>query len=135
MKTQTFLNEAGLKHTKTRQQVLELLMNENRPVDAIEIFELLKKHDTTVDQVTIYRTLDIFFQKGLVEKLQFQEGKFRYELAGEEHHHLICERCGKITDVSDCGLDQMEKTIKRKKGFLVRRHSLEFFGVCSLCQQ
>ena len=135
MKLHTLITQAGLKNTKTRQQVLELLLRESRPLDAIQIFELLKEQDNTVDQVTIYRILDIFFQKGIVERLQFQEGKFRYELSGEEHHHLICEKCGKIEDVSDCGLDQMEKTIKKKKGFLVKRHSLEFYGICTLCQQ
>jgi Fur family ferric uptake transcriptional regulator len=135
MKLQTRITSAGLKNTKTRQQVLELLLKENRPIDAAQVFELLKKQDESVDQVTIYRILDIFFQKGLVERLDFQEGKFRYELRGEEHHHLLCEKCGKIEDVSDCGLDVMEKTIKRKKGFLVKHHSLEFFGICRDCQK
>lgn len=134
MNFETVMMQSGLRNTKTRLQVLELLFAHKRPLDATEIFDLLRKQNCIVDQVTIYRILEVFSQKGLVERLQLQEGKFRYELAGEEHHHLICSECGKIEDISDCGLDQMEKTIKRKKGFLVRRHSLEFFGICSICQ-
>lgn len=130
----SLITTAGLKKTKSRQQVLELLLKEGRPMDALEIYTLLVREDTTIDQVTVYRVLDIFFQKGLVHRLEFQEGKFRYELAGEEHHHLICQNCGKIEDISDCGLEAFEKEIRQKKGFIVKKHSLEFFGLCSVCQ-
>lgn len=127
------LQTSGLKGTKPRLAVLHILEEENRPVDVTDITSSLEKHNIAADQATVYRILDTFVQKGLVHKLEFHEGKFRYEKAGMDHHHLICEQCGRIEDISDCNIPGLEKEIKKKKGFVVKRHSLEFFGVCKNC--
>lgn len=95
---------------------------------------IVNEHDS-VDKVTIYRILETFYKKDLVKRLEFGEGKYRYELAGDDHHHLICESCGKVEDISDCHISELEKEISQKKKFLVKRHQLEFFGVCSSCQR
>jgi len=129
----TRLQNANLKATNARKVALHFFEKENRPIDAEEILAHLRKHDLETDRATVYRILDIFFKKGIINRFEFQEGKFRYELAGSDHHHLICEKCGKIEDISDCNIAGLEKDIKKKKGFVVKRHSLEFYGVCRLC--
>lgn len=129
------LQNAQLKVTTARQAVLEFFADSNSPADAVELFEYLKKREIEADKATVYRILEIFYEKGIITRMEFGEGKFRYELAGSDHHHLICERCGSIGDVSDCSIPELEKEIKRKKGFIVKRHSLEFYGVCKSCQQ
>lgn len=129
------LQDSGLKGTKTRVAVLHILSEENRPLDVAEIINGLEKHNIAADQATVYRILDIFAQKGLIQRFEFQEGKFRYEKSGDDHHHLICEQCGKIEDISDCDINDLEKDIQKKKGFTVKRHSLEFFGLCQNCQK
>lgn len=128
------LTDYGLKGTKARLALLHILEEENKPLDVAEISELLRKHAITTDQATVYRILDVFFQKGLVNRFEFQEGKFRYEITGEDHHHLICEQCGKIEDLSDCNITVLEEEIAEKKGFAVKRHTLEFFGLCNVCR-
>lgn len=128
------LSSAGLKQTKARQALLRIFEEENRPLDVAEIIHSLKKHRISADQATVYRILDVFLQKGIIDRFEFQEGKFRYELAGIEHHHLICEVCGSIDDIADCGVSRLEKEIRRKKGFTTKYHSLEFFGICRSCQ-
>lgn len=125
----------GLKKTKARYAILHIFDEVKRPLDVAEIVQYLEKHDSAVDQATVYRILDAFHKKGVINQFEFQEGKFRYELAGSDHHHLICENCGRIEDISDCGIDRWEKEIKKRKGFIVKRHALEFFGVCQSCQQ
>lgn len=129
------LENNGLKNTKSRRAVLHILEEENRPVTVTEIVESLESHDVATDQATVYRILDVFSEKGIVNRFEFHEGKFRYEKAGKEHHHLICESCGKVEDISDCNISGLEADIQEKKQFLVRRHALEFFGLCQLCQQ
>lgn len=132
----TILQTVSLKSTPARVGVLDFLANNKMPVDVEAILGFLQERDIRVDKATVYRVLDIFYQKGLVHRFEFQEGKFRYELAGRrDHHHLICEQCGRIEDVSDCGIGALEKEINQKKGFAVKRHALEFFGVCKSCQQ
>ena len=127
------LSTSGLKSTKARLAVLEVLEKEKRPLDVSEIAAFFKKKKIHTDLVTIYRILDIFLKKELVQRFEFQEGKFRYELVGKEHHHLICENCGDIEDISECNIGELENDIMRKKGFSIKRHALEFFGTCSFC--
>lgn len=132
--TQFNLRLAGLKATKARFAILHVLEEENRPLDVMEIEQYLREHDITINNVTVYRILEAFIKKRLVHRIEFQEGKARYEIAGREHHHLICEQCGKIDEIEDCTVDQLEGTIRKEKHFLVKRHSLEFFGICQDCQ-
>lgn len=131
----TIIVRSGLKATRSRIAVLHILEEKNKPLDVAEIIIGLKKHSIRADQATVYRIVDSFFKKGLVSRLNFQEGKFRYEKTGTgEHHHLICESCGKTEDISDCNIVEFQENTARKKGFLIKRHSLEFFGLCKSCQ-
>jgi Fur family transcriptional regulator, ferric uptake regulator len=129
------LQRQGLKQTPARIAVLSILQEQNRPMDVAEILELVRSEGIETNQATVYRILDIFCEKGMVNRFEFHEGKFRYELAGADHHHLLCESCGRIEDLSDCNIPDWEVEITRKKGFLVKRHSLEFFGLCQNCQR
>lgn len=128
------LSSAKLKKTSARFTVLQFLDHVKTPQSAEEIFAHIVKEHESVDRATVYRILDTFYKKGLVNRLEFSEGKYRFELSGEDHHHLLCERCGRIEDVSDCGVQSLEKEIMEKKHFFVKKHSLEFFGVCASCQ-
>jgi len=127
------LEASGLKQTKSRIAVLDILQNEDRPLDALELCTKIQERGIDIDQATVYRILDIFRQKGLIHRFEFQEGKFRYELTGYDHHHLICDACGIIEDIADCDIDRFEDEILKKKGFRVKRHSLEFYGICKSC--
>lgn len=129
------LEEHNLRKTPSRIELLRILSEEVRPLDVSEILDALSSRGVVVDQATIYRMLESFLKHGIITRFEFQEGKFRYELAGVEHHHLICTNCSKIEDISDCNLSLLETEIREKKGFLVKKHALEFFGVCSSCQQ
>lgn len=129
------LEIAGLRKTKARSAVFDILEKKRTPVDVNEIFNLLKVNSLRVDQATVYRIVDAFLKAGLIRKLELQEGKYRYEIAKDDHHHLICQVCGTIEDISDCNIQSLEKDINRKKKFLVKTHSLEFFGICNQCQQ
>lgn len=128
------LGDSKLRTTSARIAMLSYLSQSAGPRGADEIFEHLSSEHERVDRATIYRMLEIFYQKGLIKRLEFGEGKYRFEIAGEDHHHLICESCGSVQDISDCNIPSLEKDIMKKKKFKVTRHSLEFFGVCTSCQ-
>lgn len=129
------LQKVNLKVTNARLGLLELFARSQQPIDAEEIFAFLQKEKIDADRATVYRMLETFYEKGIIHRFEFQEGKFRYELAGADHHHLICEQCGRIEDISDCGISEWETEIRKKKQFIVKRHVLEFFGVCKQCQK
>lgn len=131
----TELRDADLKATPARLGVLEVLEKASSPVDVATILASLQKQDIKADPATIFRIVNSFAKQGLAKQIQFNEGKFRYELSSTvDHHHLICEQCGNIEDISDCNIKALEKDIQNKKKFTVTHHSLEFFGLCRNCQ-
>lgn len=125
------LKEKGLKTTTARIAVIDHLEKQDNPIDVLSIVESLNNQ---ADQATVYRTLEVLTEKGIVSRVEIGEGKYRYELQKDDHHHLVCSNCGNISDIEDKYMEKIEKEIREKKGFLVKSHSLEFFGVCRSCQ-
>ncbi len=129
------LRQASLKVTPVRLAVLQLLEDSEKPVAVNTIIDYLKEREIDANPATVFRIVNMFTDKGITRQIQLNEGKFRYELSNkEDHHHLICEQCGAIEDISDCSIGELEKEIQHKKNFLVKKHSLEFFGLCKNCQ-
>ncbi len=129
------LKEVNLNATEARIATMQLFESHEEPIDAQHLLEDLQKK-FKIDRVTVFRILNTFTEKGLLKKLEFGEGKARYELAQEEdHHHLICENCGAIEDIPDTLIPGVEKEIQQKHKFLVKKHSLEFFGLCANCNK
>lgn len=85
-----------------------------------------------VGMVTVYRTLDLLSELGLVRRLDLGDGP-RYELAEDHHHHLICEGCGSVEEFERCPLD-LRLLPEVGGGFEVRAHSLEVYGRCTSCR-
>lgn len=129
------LREVDLRATPARLAVMNFLENTKQPVDANSVINYLNIKRIKTDPATVFRMMNTLTQKGITTPIQFQEGKTRYELSNkEDHHHLICDNCGRIEDISDLIIPTLEKDIKNKRNFLVKRHSLEFFGLCKNCQ-
>lgn len=129
------LRAVKLRATPARLGVLDVLEHADRPIDVSTIIQKLAQNNLTVDDVTVFRILHTFTAKGLAKAIQFNEGKFRYEYgANPEHHHFVCEKCGGIDIVEDCNVDSLVQSIMQKTGAVVKRHSLEFFGLCRECK-
>jgi Fur family ferric uptake transcriptional regulator len=128
---QSILQTAGLKVTPRRIAVLSALAQADAPLD---VEKVKKQVNTQMDTVTVYRIIEALLHAGLVKRIDFQEGKFRYELNQHHHHHLVCRSCEKVIPFaeSQClGISDAE--IKKKFGFQVNDHSLEIFGKCHRC--
>lgn len=134
MDSLAILKNSGIKITKSRMAVLNVLQITSHPLDALAIFGILKNKKIKIDPATVYRILEKLLSVGVVRQVDFREGKLRYELVGDHHHHLVCQNCGKIDDYSGNCLDEIEKEILKRHRFIVRDHALEFFGICRSCQ-
>lgn len=131
----TELRHVDLKATPARLGILAALEQTKKPLDVNDLINYLKNHQIKADKVTVFRIVNALKNKGLTIPVQLNEGKFRYEYAARaNHHHFVCESCGEIEDISDCNIEALEKNLSKKKGLLVKRHSLEFFGLCQKCQ-
>ncbi len=129
------LREVDLRATPARLTVLKILEEAVRPLDVATIQSEIGKRGLDADPATVFRMMNSFSEKGLVREVNLQESKLRYEHAAKgNHHHLLCDACGAIEDITDCNIDIWEKELREKKGFIVKRHALEFFGLCKNCQ-
>lgn len=130
------LRGVDLRATPARIAVMKLLEKAKQPVDVNTVIGKVNKGGIKTDPATVFRIMNMLTEKGIAIPIQFQDRKMRYELTGRKHHHhLVCETCGKIEDVSSQVIPALEKEIQKKHKFLVKRHSLEFFGLCSDCQK
>jgi Fur family ferric uptake transcriptional regulator len=130
------IKSSGLRATPARIAVMDFLKTTDRPVDIQTIIGYLDENNIDADPATVFRIMNLFTKKGITKQISFNEGKYRYELAGvPEHHHLVCTVCSKIESFSDCNIPVLEKDIMIKKQFIVKNHALEFYGLCSDCQR
>lgn len=127
------IKDAGLSVTRGRISVLSVLSDAPAPLDALEIRKRSAANGVKLDKVTVYRILDQFIAAQLVRRIDFHEGKFRYELDSHHHHHIMCTSCGTVVAVDTCEIGDIESSLGKKYGFSITSHSLEFFGVCSSC--
>jgi Fur family ferric uptake transcriptional regulator len=132
------LREKGYKITSQRKIVLDVVMeHDGEHLSSQEIYELVKKRCPEVGMATVYRTLPVLEELGYVYAVDLEDGCTRYELHKQgqmhRHHHLLCENCGKITEVEDDLLDEIEDKIYAKYGFTIKDHKVKFYGTCKEC--
>lgn len=135
MKPIDHIRNNGNRLTKQRKIIYDALAYFSKPVTAQEINTYLKNKKQNVDLVSIYRTLSLFCQAAMICEIEFGDKQKRYEISrkNNHHHHFVCDNCGSVEDVA---IDQEEKILKKiikKTNFQVKRHSLEFFGLCQKC--
>lgn len=129
------LKANGHKMTHARRAIVNLLLQQNAPVSALEVHAQLQKRKIDVSNVTVYRELAFLEAEGFLQGAMFNDGVKRYCQAEEgHHHHLICTKCETIQDMEmENDLDSIEKKIRKEKSFKVQSHVLEFYGLCSRC--
>lgn len=130
------LRRQSRKVTGPRQAILAILRRHRQPLSAREIFERLGRGDC--DLATVYRSMHLLEQMGMVKRFHLGPGGARFELLEEgddgHHHHLVCRNCAQVVEVPDCFPTELEERIARRNGFKAVTHRLEFFGLCPRCQ-
>ncbi len=131
------LRAAGHRLTRTRRAVLAALERTKYPLSASELYDRLQRNKVSIDLVTVYRTLTVLRELGVVSQIELhQEGQARFEIkhGREHHHHIRCQTCGRIVDLLLCPLKKITAFIERETQFVVNEHTLEFSGLCPKCQ-
>lgn len=126
------LNSRSQKITAPRLEILSTLKSNHDPLTMSEIHCKLK--NKKIDLATVYRTINLFAELGIVNEIDFKDEFKRYELVyyRHHHHHVVCKKCKRVEDVETCVVEELEKLLN-KKGYTDISHSLEFFGVCEKC--
>lgn len=131
-----YMTERGLKHTRQRSLIVETFFRGGGHLSVDEILNTVQRQDARVSVATVYRTMKLLAECGLAQPRDFGDGSTRYEpAAGRGHHdHLICTRCGRIIEFENHRIEELQRTVARRHGFMVTSHKLELYGLCSTCQ-
>ena len=130
-----FMKGRGFKLTAPRRRVVESLLAVKGHVSADELFELLRKDGENVSRATVYRTLSIVSQSGLVDGHDFDGGRRVYEpMVGRAHHdHLYCIACGRVIEFEDDAIEKLQEAVVARHRFTPVYHSHKIFGYCEAC--
>lgn len=129
---QKFIQTRGLKSTKQRSTIVNVFFNMKGHISVEELLRQVKAVNPKIGYATVYRTLHLLVESGLVEERRFGDGLARYEGHSQvEHHdHMICQDCGKIFEFYNPELEALQEKLAEQHNFVIHRHRLELYGKC-----
>ena len=120
----------GVKLTEQRKIIAKIMSESNDHPDVDELYNRVSKIDSKISIATVYRTVKLFEESGIVTKHDFKGGKARYEELSESHHdHLIDIKTGEIIEFVDDEIEKLQKKVADKYGYELVDHKLELYGV------
>lgn len=120
----------GLRMTDQRRTIATVLENSDDHPDVEELYSRASGHDPRISIATVYRTVKLFEEAGIIDKLEFGDGRARYEDAERDHHdHLIDMHSGEVIEFVDPEIEQLQEKIAAKLGYKLKGHRLELYGV------
>ncbi len=131
--------EKHYKVTPQRQKILQVFSEQQEQhLSAEDVYSLLRADAPDIGLATVYRTLEMLEELGFLHRIEFGDGKSRYELAtgdsAHAHHHLICLSCGVVTEFGDDLMETLESFVSRTADFQITDHQVKFYGYCRECR-
>lgn len=131
--------EKDYKLTPQRHVILQVFLDQaGKHLSADDVYASVKKTNPEIGLATVYRTLELLAELEVLQKMNFGDGRSRYEFndaGSHHHHHLICLKCGKVTEFADDLMESLETQISKKCAFKVFDHQVKFYGHCKDCQE
>jgi len=130
------LKRRGYKLTWQRKAIIAILSGSGEHLTPAGIFDRLKEEHPGIGLVTVYRTLELLQESGMLCEVHIGDSCRSYlkKKADEHHHHLVCSNCGKVVDFTGCELEKLQERLSTETGFKIEKHLLEFMGCCRNCR-
>ncbi|MEO0569023.1 MAG: Fur family transcriptional regulator [Pseudomonadota bacterium] len=120
----------GLRMTEQRRTIAAVLEESEDHPDVEELYSRASGRDPRISLATVYRTVKLFEEAGILDKLEFGDGRARYEDAERDHHdHLIDINSGEVIEFVDAEIEKLQEKIAEKLGYRLKGHKLELYGV------
>lgn len=134
-KFEEFLKSKEFKYTSERKLILNATLSFHNHFDVEELFERLRKQGNNVSRATIYRTIPLLIQSGLITETLHCQDKTSYEnIFNKKHHdHLVCVKCGKTIEFFDERIEKLQEEVCRQHNFVPTEHRLGIKGYCEDC--
>ena len=131
--------EKQYKVTPQRQKILQVFADHrDQHLSAEDAYTIVRETSPDIGLATVYRTLEMLDELGFLHRIEFGDGKSRYELAtgdsAHSHHHLICLSCGAVTEFGDDLMETLESFVSRTANFQITDHQVKFYGYCGKCR-
>jgi len=129
------LQRCGLRQTPQRRIILEVFMEMKGHPSPEEIHGEIQRRGYKAGLATIYRTLKILVETGIVRKLEFGDGQGRYERHDNngQHIHMVCKQCGRTFEAPACEVDALFEAMAEDRAFALHSHTTCLYGLCSAC--
>lgn len=127
------LREEGFRITPQRIAIVEYLLKTDDHPSAEHIHKIVQKKYPMVSLSTVYKTLDLLREKKLVNEIKV-EGEARFDAHTDEHINLVCMNCGKIEDIDENSLKEIQTKVARKSKYMILKSNFELFGYCNNCK-
>ena len=128
------LRARGFRMTPQRLAILHALRHAGTHLSPREVYRQAKQELPGLTEPTVYRTLEFLAENGLARPSQSGNGHLMYEIAGNDHHHLVCRLCGDEIQVEHALLEQLYQKLESTSGYVRIDSHMTFFGVCPVCQ-
>jgi Fur family transcriptional regulator, ferric uptake regulator len=133
--TAELLRARGVRVTSQRLEVLAELGRERDDVTAQALWGRLRARGSQTGLATVYRTLSLLNEKGVIDALSHHGTELCYRLCSDtHHHHLVCSTCHSVVEIDQCGLDDWLAEVAARHSFVLTEHRVEVTGVCSSCR-
>ena len=129
------LRARGFRMTPQRMAILHILHNADEHLSPTEVYEHASREVPGLTEPTVYRTLEFLADNGLVCSTNTGSGRLVYEIAREDHHHLVCRKCGAELQIEHTQLEQLYAELETSSGFRFIDSHVTFFGLCPGCQE
>ena len=125
----------GFRSTAARRAILRTFVEEGGLLTADDLADQVRAKHPTIGRMTVYRTLDLLSELGLIRPIYQGTGAAHYVLLDQgRHHHLVCNDCGATIEFEHCGSESLSQTLSERYNFEIQAHLLEFYGLCEGCQ-
>ena len=128
------IKKNGHRLTQARKAILQALAYSGGHVSADDLVDIVHQDTPGVGRMTVYRTLDLLLELGLIRPIYQGTGAAHYVIMDEgHHHHLICSQCDRVFEFDDCAVQDLMMAIADRFDFEIQGHLLEFYGLCPNC--
>jgi Fur family transcriptional regulator, ferric uptake regulator len=130
-----FIRQRGLKSTRQRDDIATWFFAVKGHLGADQIYRDIQRASPGIGFSTVYRTMKLLCEAGLVSERHFRDGEALYENVSEHHDHCICTSCGKIIEFENEKIEELQEAVARKFGFRLVTHKMELYGLCAECRK
>lgn len=123
------------RRTRNQEHIISVLKSLEQAISAQDLYVELRNRELSMGLATVYRSLEALKLEGVIQARTVSGGEALYSLVKEDRHHLTCLQCGDSIPIDECPVHDLELQLNQSYQFKIYYHMLEFFGLCTQCQQ